>query len=216
MRKYTILIISSLAGLIILSLFLIVSLAQTQTKAISATEEMPVLDIESGEKDEEIIEVFESTNVDRPQFIGRQPPADYVEPEGGGDRYDHHLAYKDTYHSNIVVIPEDIWGMDFEMCEWFHPINNHGSWHEIHQFICYAILTYYDSNVPHDYYVTLTDYDTLTDDIHNQHLSSTLIFEVQTHGKKPINICLDMYNFKINVEEGIKQKNHDCKQGCCD
>jgi hypothetical protein len=66
--------------------------------------------------------------------------------------------------------------------------------------LIYAILTYYEGDVPCDYYVNKEE------DMHNIHPKTTTIFEVQMHGDKPLNICLDLYNYKIYVEEGIVEK----------
>jgi hypothetical protein len=66
--------------------------------------------------------------------------------------------------------------------------------------LVYAILTYYDGDVPCDYYVNKEE------DMHNIHPKTTTIFEVQMHGDRPLNICLDTYNYKIYVEEGIVGK----------
>jgi hypothetical protein len=141
----------------------------------------------------------EENSQDQPQYIGRQPPEGYVEPEGDS-RHAFQLEYKDTYQSNIVVMWEEIWDIDYRDYAWFHPAYHIGpstSGVGAYQFLVYAILTYYDGDVPCDYYVSFRE------DVHNRHPGSSMIFEVQTHGERPLNICLDMYNYKIRVEEGI-------------
>jgi len=95
--------------------------------------------------------------------------------------------------------------------EWLHLLSDYSfNYGDTIFFLVYAILTYYDGNVPYDYYINLDE------DIHNRHPSSSVIFEVQTHGERPLNICIDMYNYRIRVDEGMKQKNPNCEQGCCD
>ena len=131
-------------------------------------------------------------------YIGRQIDG-YVEPSGNSLYPNHHqLEYKDTYQSNIVIVVEEIYDLDIHEYEWFHTQDKYIQWQTVYQFICYAILTYYDGNVPCDYYVSIEEGG------HNNHSESTMIFEVQAYSEKPLNICLDTYNYKIYVEEGIK------------
>ncbi|MCL2717793.1 MAG: hypothetical protein FWE14_03315 [Lachnospiraceae bacterium] len=150
---------------------------------------------------------------EQPIFIGRQPPIDYVEPESLDPRqFEFQLALKDTYQSNIVIIPEEISMLHLGDHEWIHLLSEFSPFNygDTVLFVVYAILTYYDGNVPYDYYVHLKE------DTHNRHPESATIFEVQTHGERPLNICIDMYNYRIRVDEGMKQKNPNCIQGCCD
>ena len=157
-----------------------------------------------------LLVVADDSSAENPVYIGRQPPEGYVPPEGG-DRIPHQFALRNTYQSNIVIIEKDIYMLDIDLYEWFHlTVFNLTASYKISQWVCYAILTYFNGNVPYNYYVNLDE------DIHNSQLESSMIFEVQTHGERPLNICLDMYNYKIRVEEGVKQKNPKCKQGCCD
>jgi hypothetical protein len=139
----------------------------------------------------------EEDSQEQPQYIGRQPTEGYVEPESGDDRF---LKYKDTYQSNIVVIVEEIWSTDYRDYAWFHPTAGapRGATAEIFDFVAYAILTYYDGDVPCDYSFKLEE------DCRN--MTNSKIFEIQTHGERPLNICLDMYNWKICVEEGIVER----------
>jgi hypothetical protein len=136
-----------------------------------------------------------------PQYIGRQPPKGYVEPEGDKNYVPRLLEYKDTYQSNIVVILDDLFETDHTDYVWFHPTSDAlDADAEIFDFVAYAILTYYDGDVPCDYSFKLEE------DCHNMHPETTWIFEIQTHGDKPLNICLDTYNYKIYVEEGIVER----------
>ena len=65
-------------------------------------------------------EIIESTNlIGQREFIGRQPPVDYIEPVGS-DRFEFQLEFKDTYQSNIVVIAEEIWDMNIYAYEWYN------------------------------------------------------------------------------------------------
>ncbi|MDR0220366.1 MAG: hypothetical protein LBI54_03050 [Lachnospiraceae bacterium] len=144
----------------------------------------------------------EADDAEQPKYIGRQPPKGYVEPESLEYKAQWMLKYKDTYQSNIVVILDDLFETDHTDYAWFHPTAGAplGATANIFNFLAYAILTYYDGDVPCDYYFYLEE------DCHNMHPNSTKIFEVQTHGDRPLNICLDMYNYKIRVEEGIVER----------
>jgi len=161
---------------------------------------------------QDIEDISDNLVKEQPIFIGRQPPIGYVEPESLDPRqFEFQLALKDTYQSNIVIIPEEISMLHLGNHEWFHVTTIYPEAYEkISQWACYAILTYYDDDVPFNYHTNLDE------DIHNVHPNVSTIFEVQTHGERPLNICLDTYNYKIRVEEGIKQKNPNCEQGCCD
>ncbi|MCL2051340.1 MAG: hypothetical protein FWG91_06410 [Lachnospiraceae bacterium] len=135
-------------------------------------------------------------------YIGRQPPEDYVEPESNDPRqFEFQLALKDTYQSNVVIIVNELHNIDYEKYDWFNYTSELTpySYGEAVQFVVYAILTYFDGNVPYEYYVNLDE------DIHNRHPDSATILEVQTYGERPLNICIDMYNYRIRVEEGIKK-----------
>lgn len=209
MRKYLFHIILVVLLTIVLSIFLLPRF----TQPINGTEPEKSSMLETVQESEETPKpVIEDaiTPAEQSEYIGKQPPDGYVEPKES-DRYPHQIEYKDTYQSNIVVIQEEVWAMDFDNYNWYNysPKPAH-VYTGVHEFISYAILTYYDGKIPCNYFVALDD------DFHNMHFDSTMIFEVQTHGEKPLNICLDTYNFKIRVEEGIKKKNLNCNYGCCD
>jgi hypothetical protein len=144
----------------------------------------------------------EEDSAEKPKYIGRQPPEGYVGPEGLEYRGRWMVEYKDTYQSNIVVILGELFETDHTDYAWFHPTSGDplGTTAEIYDFVAYAILTYYDGDVPCDYSFYLEE------DCHNMHPDSTWIFEIQTHGDRPLNICLDTYNYKIYVEEGIVER----------
>lgn len=165
-------------------------------------EESPQPNIDTAEQTADLSLIEDEGASELTTYIGRQPPDDYVEPESLDPRQiESQLALKDTYQSNIVIIPEELLSIDIDDFEWFHPTSEYGifSYGYTVQFVCYAILTYYDGEVPCDYYVDLEN------DRHNRHSDSAQIFEIQTHGEKPLNIGIDMYNYKIRVEEGIKK-----------
>ena len=153
---------------------------------------------------------------EQPKYIGRQIE-NYVEPQTENLHtriHEFQLEYRDTYQSNIVIVPQDIHSTDVNGYEWFHYEPKSHAYQNGAQFVCYAIFTYYDGKVPCDYYVNFND-DDENIDIHNSHPQSSMICEVQTHGDKPLNICLDLYNYKIRVDEGVAKKNALCKRDCC-
>jgi hypothetical protein len=166
-------------------------------------EENPQSIIDTTEQIEDLSYEEDEESSEQPTYIGRTPPANYVEPESlDPSQIESQLALKDTYQSNIVIIPEELLSIDINDYEWYHPTSEYGVFsygYTVH-FVCYAILTYYDGEVPCDYYVDLEN------DKHNRHYDSAKIFEMQTYGEKPLNICIDMYNYKIRVEEGIKKE----------
>ena len=185
------------------------------TNGLSEDDETEITMIGDMEKEQDVEEMLVADRTGQIQYIGRQPPEGYVEPRTEDLHIKNskfQLEYRDTYQSNIVILVDELWSIDIDLFDWYkYEFKPAGAYKPILQFICYAILTYFDGNVPYDFYVNLYD----EEDIHNNHPESTMIFEVQTHGKRPLNICLDMYNYKIYVEEGVKQKNPKCKQGCC-
>ena len=191
----------------------IVALTEQDTEEISISE----ADIDESVQDtNESSETDAEKSSEQPKYMGRQIE-NYAEPQTENLHiriHEFQLEYRDTYQSNIVIVPQDIHLTNIDGYEWFDydpkPTN---AYYRLAQFVCYAIFTYYDGNVPCDYYVYLVDDGHV--DIHNSHFASTMIFEVQTHGKKPLNICLDTYNYKIRVDEGVAKKNPICKRGCC-
>ena len=138
------------------------------------------------------------------RYIGRQIEGyvePFIDPEFVFPQKHRLYAYKDTYQSNIVVVMEDIARTDINEHEWFYVYDIYpAGWQEIYQFLCYAILTYYDGDVPYDYYISLEN------GRHNNHPKTMTIFEVQTYGERPLNIYLDTFNYKIRVEEGLKKE----------
>ena len=186
-------------------------------ESVQDTEKPSETDINAVQDTDKPNETDTQKSSEQSKYIGRQIE-NYVEPQTEDlylRLYEFQLEYRDTYQSNIVIVPEDIAHIDIDGYEWFDydpkPTN---AFHRTAQFVCYAIFTYYDGKVPCNYYANF-DYGEKMVDIHNGHKQSSMIYEVQTHGEKPLNICLDTYNYKIRVEEGIKKKNPDCKLGCC-
>jgi len=165
------------------------------------------------------------------EYIGRQPPEGYIEPtyldyyseeqrenkaymEYEKEYWSDHIALKDAFQSNIIIIFDDFYPEAFKGYEWFKYSEENNS-NDL-MWISYAILTYYDGNVPYDYYI-------IPDDIYNKFYDKAFpnnsmyrIFDVQTHGERPLHINIDTFNYKIRVEEGIQRKNPNCGQGCCD
>ena len=217
MSKKLLFIIPSIIALVLLiSILIVIYSCQTDIEL----EEGSVKDIFEIQLTDEEEQSLEEMLITEKEYIGRQPPEGYSEPEYHDPRFEFQLAFKDTYQSNIVIIPEEIYincfddnmnWIGFVNYEWLHLLSDYSfNYGDTVFFVAYGILTYYDGDVPYDYYVNLDE------DIHNSHPISSVIFEVQTHGERPLNICLDLYNIKIRVEEGIKQKNPNCEQGCCD
>jgi hypothetical protein len=168
-------------------------------ETVEETEEIVSGGLEENSEDKPNEKEEEEHSLEQTKYIGRQPPEGYVEPEGSS-RHAFQLEYKDTYQSNIVVMWEEIWDIDYRDYAWFHPAYHKGpntSGVGAYQFLVYAILAYYDGDVPCDYYFNFRE------DVHNRHPYSSVIYEVQMHGDRPLNICLDTYNYKIRVEEGI-------------
>jgi hypothetical protein len=162
---------------------------------------------------------------DQPKYIGRQPPADYVEPtymddiKDDGRREDEeymawynaefksYLDQKDAFESNIVIIGEEIGPETFESYKWFQYSPEDfvvGTYYNDLMWVAYAIITYYDGDVPCDYYVGL---DSIYNKVYQEEGTDIYhIFEVQTYGERPLHIRLDVFNYKIRVEEGIKKE----------
>ena len=158
------------------------------------------------------------------KYIGRQIEG-YVEPtndwwtttgksdEEFNEYYKAYIALKDAFESNIVFDKKGF-GFELEDYEWFKCLPKDGGWNfNDYLWICYAILTYYDGNVPCDYYVT-------PDDVYNRVYlpDSTDIYHIcdaQLHGERSLHIRMDKFNYKIRVEEGVKRKNPNCTYGCC-
>ena len=204
---------------VVVVVMLVVPSMPNSTKEILETEIT-----ESTEQDTEEILISE-TNIDelgetdnqeaseQTKYMGRQIE-NYEEPQTENlyaRIFESQLRYRNTYQSNIVIVPQDIAFTDTDGYEWFDYDPKPHAYHETAQFVCYAIFTYYDGKVPCGYYTNFNE----SIDIHNGHSQSSMIFEVQTHGDKPLNICLDMYNYKIRVDEGVAKKNPNCKYGCC-
>jgi len=187
---------------------------------------------------QEINEITESKEQIEPRiFIGRQVE-DYIEPtyldnmgvkvqaltdeeyeeylEDFIERNKERIAQKDAFQSNIIVLFEDdYYPESFKNYEWFKysPENVRGIYLNDLIWISYALKTYYDGNVPYDYYISL-------EDIFNQiyiadSTSIYFAFEAQTHGERPLHIRIDRFNYKIRVEEGVKRKNLECEKVCC-
>jgi len=183
--------------------------------------------IETGELEEDIKDETKSDETvptEQPIYIGRQIEG-YVEPvndwqssssfshEEFNDYYKDYIALKNAFQSNIVIDLDNGFNFEFADFEWFKHAPK-GLYYNDFMWICYAILTYFDGNVLHDYYVT-------SDDIYDKvHLPDALsiyhIHSAQTHGIRPLHLRIDKFNYKIRVEEGIQRKNPNCKQGCCD
>ena len=189
------------------------------------TEEVSISETDETDIEELIQDAHESSKTDTNvtseelKYIGRQI-RDYEEPQTENIHIrviESQLRYRNTYQSNIVIVLDDIAHTNIDGYEWFdYAPKPTSAFHKAAQFVCYAILTYYDGKVPCDYYVNLEeDKYNENGDIHNGHPQSSMIFEVQTHGDKPLNICLDMYNYKIRVDEGVSKESPDCKFGCC-
>ena len=210
---------ATIGVLALLIIFIIFKLANTNADSSTVYAEIEELRetmkaevSESGEEEAEILEVTDF--IEQPLYIGRQPPVDYVEFERDvNDRHSFQIEYKDTYQSNIVIILNELLEINIDDYKWFNynpkPTEAH---YNTAQFVCYAILTYYDGNVPCDYFVNF-DYGE-NEDAHSPQ-NGSMQFEVQTHGDKPLNISLDLYNYKIHVEEGVKKKNAACIFSCC-
>ena len=206
MKKLLFIIPSIIALVLLISILLVIYFCQTDIELEEGSVD-DIFEIQLTDKEEQSPD--EAFNVEKKEYIGRQPPEGYVEPVANDHRQlEFQLALKDTYQSNIVIILDDLYRIGYDdgtwigldMYEWLHLLSEFSpfGYGDTIFFLVYAILTYYDGNVLYDYYINLEE------DIHNSHPGSSSIFEVQTHGERPLNICLDLYNIKIRVEEGIK------------
>ncbi|MCL2051341.1 MAG: hypothetical protein FWG91_06415 [Lachnospiraceae bacterium] len=163
-------------------------------------------------------------------YIGRQPPEGYAEPthldsvghkwlqDDGfmADYYEYwedHIALKDEFESNIVILfPEDFFenifsAAGFDEYVWFEytPTKDdlHGTLRNDYAWICYAILTYYDGEVPYNFHVSPESiYSKFYDKAFTDN-SMYRIFDVQIYGENPLHIRIDTFNYKIRVDEGI-------------
>ena len=222
MRKYIIFIVISVIGIITIFLLMVMFLKPVPIEMI-----FEITDIEKNieEAEKETRKFMEISPIEGPVHIGKQIE-DYIEPinewrndssfsdEEFNEYYKNYFAVKDEFQSNIVI---DLDAFDFYFAdyEWFKHLPEGGRPFHYNDFlwICYAIKTYFDGNVPHDYYVT-------SDDIYNKiylNDESTIfhIFDVQIHGERPLHIRMDKFNYKILVEEGVQRINSDCEQYCC-
>lgn len=198
-----------------------IEIRRTRHEEIISEISKPEIEVKDEPLTFEIIETLEPLEpflseplepLEQKEYIGRQPPPGYMEPIPNEHLTQH--VHRDTYQSNIVIILEELRNLLFNDKKWFD-FDGASNAH-IAQYIIYAILTYYDGDVPCNYYTDLFYHEDGYKDIHSPQNGTTMQFEVQTHGDKPLNICLDMSNIQIRVEEGIKQRNPDCKLGCCE
>ena len=103
----------------------------------------------------------------------------------------HNEAYADTYESNISV---DMGAIDvpLENYIWYVPEGSMDYNYEIHQWIAYAIYTYYEGNVPDTFKCNLPDDIT--------HTETNMIFTVSVQGEHiTLEILLDTYNYHVVV-----------------
>ncbi|MCL2051338.1 MAG: hypothetical protein FWG91_06400 [Lachnospiraceae bacterium] len=121
------------------------------------------------------------------------------------------MLLKDEFESNIAIHnPEEFFreyfpNLEFDEYGWFKhsPSNDelYGILRNDYVWICYAILMFFDEDVPYDFYVA-------PENIYNKVFISEdseiyHIFDVQIYGENPLHIRIDTFNYKIRVDEGI-------------
>jgi hypothetical protein len=170
-------------------------------------------------KDIDEIQKIDDYQAEELIYIGKQPPEGYIEPthldkiekylnnkefmDEYNDHFKLYIELKDAFQSNIIFINRNF-AIDFEDHEWFKHLPQEGEqYYGIYRWICYAILTYFDGDVPCDFHVTPESIYNIV--YPNESTDLYHIFEVQTYGERPLHIRMDQFNKKIRVEEGIKK-----------
>ena len=105
----------------------------------------------------------------------------------------HNEKYKDMYISDIEVDLDTLYATNWEQ-EWFDIPEDLNYMENVYQWVAYAILEYYDGNVPETFKFDLNT------DIVNQ--ETNMIYTVLVSGESVnLSILLDTYNYKIVINE---------------
>ena len=124
---------------------------------------------------------------------------DYSDNDSSSQKYEYtesEKEYSKNIRTDITINEEELESIDPSTYSWYTMIDTYISSYEGHQLIVYALLKYYDNQVPYNF-----SCDTVNDIVE---MPSGQLFKMQVHSDNPDEPIL---YFTFNLNENIIQVN---------